>query len=260
MEILITNDDGWGAKGLMTLIRVMETFGHVTVVAPGTAQSGKSNAITFDHLLMNEIERTDKHVAYVTNGTPSDCVKLAIHIVYKGKRPDLLVSGINHGSNAAVNVIYSGTMGAVFVGAENGIRSIGFSIDSYDPDADFSIMEPYVCRIVRSVLFGDRLQTTDCRQRDTLLPDTSAPQLPYGLCWNVNAPVGEIKGIRITRQCHGYWDEEVSTHEDGEGGTYYKLGGQFCNTEPESEDTDEWALHHGYIAITPSTIDTTYKG
>ncbi len=259
MEILITNDDGWGAKGLMTLLHIMETFGHVTVLAPGTAQSGKSNAITFDHLLMHEIERTDKHVVYTTNGTPSDCVKLAIHIVYKGKKPDLLVSGINHGSNAAINVIYSGTMGAVFVGAENGIRSIGFSIDSYDPDEDFHYMEPYIYQIVRSVLLGDRLQVIGDRQKETLLPYTSTPLLPYGLCWNVNAPVGPIQGIRITRQCQGYWDEEVSTHEE-EGGTYYQLGGQFCNTEPESEDTDEWALHHGYIAITPSTIDTTFKG
>lgn len=248
MEILITNDDGWGAKGLMTLLRVMETFGHVTVVAPGTAQSGKSNAITFDHLLMNEIERTDKHTVYMTNGTPSDCVKLAVHIVYQGKKPDLLVSGINHGSNAAINVIYSGTMGAVFVGAENGIRSIGFSIDSYDPDEDFSHFEPYIYQIVKDVLatgYG--------------LPATGSGQ-PYGLCWNVNAPVGEIKGIRLTRQCQGYWDEEVATLADEEGGTYYKLGGQFCNTEPDAEDTDEWAIHHGYIAITPSTIDTTYKG
>ena len=239
MEILITNDDGWGAKGIMTLVRIMETLGHVTVVAPGTAQSGKSNAITFDHLLLHEIERTDKHVVYTTNGTPSDCVKLAIHIVYKGKKPDLLVSGINHGSNAAINVIYSGTMGAVFVGAENGIRSIGFSIDSYDPDADFSFMEPYISQIVNDVLSG----TINS----------------YGLCWNVNAPVGEIKGIRLTRQCQGYWDEEVATKEDEEGGVYYQLGGQFCNTEPDAEDTDEWALHHGYIALTPSTIDTTYK-
>ncbi len=243
MEILITNDDGWGAKGIMTLVRIMETFGHVTIVAPGTVQSGKSNAITFDQLLLHEIERTDKHVVYTTNGTPSDCVKLAMHIVYKGRKPDLLVSGINHGSNSAINVIYSGTMGAVFVGAENGIRSIGFSLDSYDPDADFSHFEPYIVQIVQS-----------------LTAQAVAESQPYGLCWNVNAPVGEIKGIRITRQCQGYWDEEVVTMEDEEGGVYYKLGGQFCNSEPDAEDTDEWAIHHGYIAITPSTIDTTFKG
>lgn len=240
MEILITNDDGWGAKGLMTLMQVMEQFGHVTVVAPGTAQSGKSNAITFDNLLMNCLEQTPAHSVYMTNGTPSDCVKLAIHIVYQGRKPDLLVSGINHGSNAAINVIYSGTMGAVFVGAENGIRSLGLSIDSYDPDADFHYMVPYIQQVVKDIL--------------------ALPEVPYGKCWNFNAPVGPIQGIRLTRQCQGYWDEEVSTHTDDEGGTFYKLGGAFCNTEPEAEDTDEWALHHGFIALTPSTIDTTWKG
>ncbi|MCQ2312415.1 MAG: 5'/3'-nucleotidase SurE [Paludibacteraceae bacterium] len=259
MEILITNDDGWGAKGIMTLVRIMETFGHVTVVAPGTVQSGKSNAITFDHLLLHEIERTDNHVVYTTNGTPSDCVKLAIHIIYKGQKPDLLVSGINHGSNAAINVIYSGTMGAVFVGAENGIRSIGFSLDSYDPDADFSHFEPYIVQIVNEVLKGT-LNFKLSNQAATLNSKLSTLNSKdnYGLCWNVNAPVGEIKGVRITRQCQGYWDEEVATIEDEEGGVYYKLGGQFCNSEPDAEDTDEWALHHGYIAITPSTIDTTH--
>ena len=255
MEILITNDDGWGAKGIMTLVRIMETFGHVTVVAPGTVQSGKSNAITFDHLLLHEIERTDKHVVYTTNGTPSDCVKLAIHIIYKGQKPDLLVSGINHGSNAAINVIYSGTMGAVFVGAENGIRSIGFSLDSYDPDADFSFMEPYVFQIVNDVLSGT-INSQLVNQTTSFNFQLST--VNSQICWNVNAPVGEIKGVRITRQCQGYWDEEVATIEDEEGGVYYKLGGQFCNTEPDAEDTDEWALHHGYIAITPSTIDTTH--
>ena len=259
MEILITNDDGWGAKGIMTLVRLMETFGHVTVVAPGTVQSGKSNAITFDHLLLHEIERTDKHVVYTTNGTPSDCVKLAIHIIYKGGKPDLLVSGINHGSNAAINVIYSGTMGAVFVGAENGIKSIGFSLDSYDPDADFSFMEPYIVQIVNEVL-KDTLNFKLSNQAATLNSKLSTlnSKDKYGLCWNVNAPVGPIQGLRLTRQCQGYWDEEVATIEDEEGGVYYKLGGQFCNTEPDAEDTDEWALHHGYIAITPSTVDTTH--
>lgn len=262
MEILITNDDGWGAKGIMTLVRIMETFGHVTVVAPGTVQSGKSNAITFDHLLLHEIERTDNHVVYTTNGTPSDCVKLAIHIIYKGQKPDLLVSGINHGSNAAINVIYSGTMGAVFVGAENGIRSIGFSLDSYDPDADFSFMEPYIFQIVNDVLSGQCPSASNAVFQHAVRSCSPQDGRPTGLnsplCWNVNAPVGEIKGVRITRQCQGYWDEEVATIEDEEGGVYYKLGGQFCNSEPDAEDTDEWALHHGYIAITPSTIDTTH--
>lgn len=239
MEILITNDDGWGAKGIMTIVRLMETLGHVTVIAPDGVRSGMSNAITFNKITMQKVEETATRTVYTTNGTPSDCVKLGIHIVYGGKHPDLLVSGINHGSNAAINVIYSGTMGAVFVGAENNIRSIGFSLNSYDPDADFSFFEPYILQITKEIL--------------------ALKDIPYGQCWNVNAPTGEILGIRHTRQCKGYWDEEVATLQDEEGNTYYKLGGAFHNNEPEAEDTDEWALAHGYISITTSTVDTTWK-
>lgn len=239
MEILITNDDGWGAKGVLTLVRLMETLGHVTVIAPDGTRSGMSNAITFDKLTMQKVEETPTRSVYTTNGTPSDCVKLGIHIVYKGKRPDLLVSGINHGSNAAINVIYSGTMGAVFVGAENGIPSIGYSLNSFDPDADFAPFEPFILQITKDIL--------------------AKKDIPYGMCWNINAPTGDILGIRQTRQCRGYWDEEVGTYEDEEGNTYYKLGGAFHNSEVDAEDTDEWALAHGYISMTTSTIDTTWK-
>ena len=239
MEILITNDDGWGAKGIVTLLRLMEQFGHVTVIAPDGTRSGMSNAITFSHITMQKVEETEHHSIYTTNGTPSDCVKLGIHIIYGGKRPDLLVSGINHGSNAAINVIYSGTMGAVFVGAENGIKSIGFSIDDMSADPDLTQFEPYITQITKDIL----------AKRD----------VPYGMCWNVNAPIGEIHGIRPTRQCKGYWDEEVSAHQEADGSTYYLLGGAFHNNEPEADDTDEWALKHGYISLTVSTIDTTWK-
>lgn len=238
MEILITNDDGWGAKGIMTLVRLARPFGNITVVAPATAQSGKSNAITFGRLDMQQIIDEPGLRVFTTNGTPSDCVKLGIHIPYGGKRPDLLLSGINHGSNSSVNVLYSGTMGAVFVGAENGIRSIGFSLNDMSADADFTHMLPFIPQIIQQVI--------------------DMPSVPYGMCWNVNAPVGPIAGVRTTRQCKGYWDEEIVTHQD-ETGTYYTLGGGLINQEPDAEDTDEWALHHGYIALTPSTIDTSYK-
>ena len=147
MEIFITNDDGWGAKGILTIVRIMSELGHVTVVAPDGARSGMSNAITVTQPIylrpLNDpnwgTEEWQKNVTvYTTNGTPSDCVKLAIDVVCEGdsSKIDLLVSGINHGSNAGINVIYSGTMGACFVGAEHGIPSIGFSIDDHSPEAD----------------------------------------------------------------------------------------------------------------------------
>ena len=155
MEILITNDDGWGAKGILTLVRILTQLGHVTVVAPDGPRSGMSNAITvtspiYLHPLDNPEWGTEEWqknaTVYTTNGTPSDCVKLAIDVVFGGDstKIDMLASGINHGSNAGINVIYSGTMGACFVGAEHGIPSMGFSIDDHHPDADFSHMERYL--------------------------------------------------------------------------------------------------------------------
>ena len=239
MNILITNDDGWGAKGIVTLVRLMQQLGQVTVIAPDGARSGQSNAISVDiPLYMHKAEApegTDAEV-YVTNGTPADCIKLAVNTVFKDKFPDLVVSGINHGSNAAVNVIYSGTMGACFVAAEQGIPAIGFSICDHNPDADFSFMEPYILPLTQQLL----------QRHDA-----------YGICYNINAPIGEIQGVRFTRQCRGNWEKEYLPHTDAEGNTYYLLTGNFRNHEPEAEDTDEWALAHGYIAITPDTIDLT---
>lgn len=241
IEILITNDDGWGAKGILTLCRLMRQLGHVTIVAPDSARSGQSNAITVNQALhLNKISSEWDNVdIYITNGTPADCIKLAINVVYGGKKPDLLVSGINHGSNAAVNVIYSGTMGACLVGAENSIPSIGFSICDHHSDADFSHLEPYILPITRQLI---------------------SQEWQYGLCFNINAPIGKLKGVRLTRQCEGHWHKEMIEHTDDNGNKYYMLGGEFCNHEPEAEDTDEWALNHGYIAITPTTVDMTdYK-
>ena len=151
MEILITNDDGWGAKGILTLVRILTQLGHVTVVAPDGPRSGMSNAITVQqpmyHRELNDPDWGSEEwhkiaTIYTTNGTPCDCVKLALDVLFDGDpaRINLLVSGINHGSNAAINVIYSGTMGAVFVGAEHGIPAIGYSIDDHSMDADFSHM------------------------------------------------------------------------------------------------------------------------
>lgn len=237
LEILITNDDGYDAKGINTLIDIMATIGNVTVIAPDGPRSGQSNAITVTQPLRLQLYREYKNVRiFTSNGTPTDCVKLAINELYKEKRPDLLVSGINHGSNAAINVIYSGTMGAVLEGCENGIASIGFSICDHSAEADFSYFAAYIPEICKLIL---------------------SKQIPYGTGFNVNAPKGEIKGVRWCRQCRGYWTEEFAKCIDPMGRNYYWLTGYFKNLEPEATDTDEWALANGYISIVPTKIDLT---
>lgn len=247
MEILITNDDGWGSKGILTLVRILTQLGHVTVVAPDGARSGMSNAISVQKKISLQLlhdpkwgqEEWQKNTTvYITNGTPSDCVKLAMDVIYDGdyKKIDLLASGINHGSNAAINVIYSGTMGACFVGAEHGIPSIGYSIDNHLPDADFSYFEPYILELTRHLI---------------------EEKMPYGVCYNINAPIGELQGIRWTRQCRGFWQKEMKECINEQGEKYYWLTGEFVNIEPENEDTDIWAMNNHYVSVHPCTIDQT---
>lgn len=247
MEILITNDDGWGAKGILTLTRILSQLGHVTVVAPDGPRSGMSNAITVTQSIylqqLNDPNwgTEDWHnnvTVYTTNGTPSDCIKLAIDVVFNGdsSQINLLASGINHGSNAGINVIYSGTMGACFVGAEHGIPSIGFSIDDHHADADFCHMERYILELTKHLL---------------------DQKMPYGVCYNVNAPVGELVGVQWTRQCRGYWSQEMIPTTDQHGNKCFKLGGEFVNIEPEAQDTDVWAMNNHYISVHPCTIDQT---
>ena len=247
MEILITNDDGWGAKGILTLVRILTQLGHVTVVAPDGPRSGMSNAITVGQpIYLRQIEDTSwgteewhkNTTVYTTNGTPSDCVKLAIDVVFNGDstKIDLLASGINHGSNAGINVIYSGTMGACFVGAEHGIPSIGYSIDDHSADADFSHMERYILELTRHLI---------------------DQKMPYGICYNINAPVGALEGVKWTRQCRGYWTKEMLESTDEQGQKCYKLGGEFINIEPDAEDTDHWAMNNHYLSVHPCTIDQT---
>ena len=247
MEILITNDDGWGAKGILTLTRILTQLGHVTVVAPDWPRSGMSNAITVGQpIYLRQIEDTSwgteewhkNTTVYTTNGTPSDCVKLAIDVVFNGDstKIDLLASGINHGSNAGINVIYSGTMGACFVGAEHGIPSIGYSIDDHNADADFSHMERYILELTRHLI---------------------DQKMPYGVCYNINAPVGALEGVKWTRQCRGYWTIAMLERTDEQGQKCYKLGGEFINIEPDAEDTDHWAMNNHYLSVHPCTIDQT---
>ena len=247
MEILITNDDGWGAQGILTLVRILTQLGHVTVVAPDGPRSGMSNAITVNQpIYLRRLEDAnwgteDWHknaTIYTTNGTPSDCVKLAIDVVFEGDstKIDLLASGINHGSNAGINVIYSGTMGACFVGAEHGIPSIGYSIDDHSADADFSHMERYILELTRHLI---------------------EQKMPYGVCYNINAPVGALEGVKWTRQCRGYWTKEMIESTDEQGNKCYRLGGEFVNIEPEADDTDHWAMNNHYLSVHPCTIDQT---
>lgn len=234
--ILITNDDGDTANGIEVLTQLMMQIGDVIVMAPDGPRSAQSNALTVTHpIRFKKLEEGEGLIRYSCTGTPTDCVKLALNEVLD-RKPDLLVSGINHGSNAAINVIYSGTMGAVLEGCENGILSIGFSIVDHSLNADFSYFKSYVLQITRSAL---------------------ANGLPYGVCLNVNSPCGEIKGIRVSRQCVGHWDKEFAKRTDPQGRSYFWLTGHFENHEPEALDTDEWALANGYISVVPTKIDLT---
>lgn len=245
MEILITNDDGWGSKGLTTLIHNLLPLGHLTVLAPDGARSGMSNAISSNtpmtlHHLPNREDMPGVDI-YTTSGTPSDCIKLAVNVLFGGDshKIDLVVSGINHGSNAAIDIIYSGTMGACFVAAEQGIPAIGFSIYDMDADADFSYMEPYLLRLTRELY---------------------EKGMPRTVCYNINAPKGAIRGIRYTRQCVSHWAEEIRPLQIVDGEQTYAMTGYLVNDEPEAEDTDEWAVTHGYMSIQPCSIDMTYYG
>ena len=237
MRILISNDDGWGAKGILTLIRVLQPMGEITVVAPSGPQSGQSNAMTVLRPVSLDLVKTEPGLrVYTCSGTPTDCVKLAFHQLFPDGGPDLVCSGINHGDNGTINVLYSGTMGAVFEGTVHQIPSIGWSICSHDPDVDFSEMERWMPEIIRRI-----------------------KEMPYafGRCWNVNAPIGPIQGYRFTRHCRGYWENEWDTLSDDPEHMQFSLAGNYVNLEPEAEDTDQYACAHGYISVCPASTDMT---
>jgi 5'-nucleotidase len=236
--ILVTNDDGLEAKGIASLIKAVESLGKVVVVAPMEPQSGMSQAITVKHPLRMRKMQLNGCESYAISGTPTDCVKLAFNQLMP-RKPDLLVSGINHGSNSSSSVLYSGTLGAALEGCVNNIPSIGFSLISYDPNANFEAAIDYSHRIVARVL---------------------KEGLPQNVCLNVNipdAPKDKIKGIKICRQTIGFWQEEFDKRTDPAGQEYFWLTGEYFNTEPNAEDTDEWALKNNYIAIVPLRIDLT---
>lgn len=236
--IFVTNDDGISSGGIRTLIEIMRQIGKVVVVAPDKPQSGTAHAITVNvPLRLKTIAREPDYEEYSCNGTPSDCVKLGFKIILRG-RPDILVSGINHGSNASINIIYSGTMAAVFEGAMAGVRSIGFSLLNYSPDADFSHCRKHVRMITEKVLSQD---------------------LPNGICLNVNIPAvpeDEINGIRICRQANGTWQEDFDERIDPIGRNYYWLKGIFLKID-NGRDTDEWFLENNWISVVPVQFDFT---
>lgn len=236
--ILVTNDDGIDSKGIAALIEAVGPLGRLMIVAPVEAQSGMSQAITVKHPLRIKKAQLNGYERFAINGTPTDCVKLALNQLLP-RKPDLLVSGINHGSNSSASVLYSGTLGAAMEGAINGVPSIGFSLTSYDPEAEFATATVYARSIAAKVLEGG---------------------LPGHSCLNVNFPnvsSVDIKGVRICRQTTGHWQEEFERRTDPAGREYYWLTGKFFNSEPDAEDTDEWALKNNYIAIVPLRVDHT---
>ncbi|WP_299678347.1 5'/3'-nucleotidase SurE [uncultured Dokdonia sp.] len=238
--ILITNDDGITAKGIRTLIEVMCTIGDVIVVAPDSPQSAMGHAITINNTLYCDPFVYDKeaaHKEYSCSGTPADCVKLANQQILD-RSPDLCVSGINHGSNSSINVIYSGTMSAAVEAGIEGIPAIGFSLLDYSADADFEACRSFVKSITEQVLKSG---------------------LPKGVVLNVNIPklpLSEIKGTKVCRQAKAMWVEDFDKRTSPQGRDYYWLTGEFINQD-KGEDTDEWALAQGYVSIVPTQFDLT---
>jgi len=237
--ILVTNDDGITAPGIRSLVEVASKIGEVVVVAPDSPQSGMGHAITVsDPIRLHPVEVFEGIEAYECSGTPVDCVKLAKHIVLKDRIPDICVSGVNHGSNAAINIIYSGTLSAAMEASLEGIPSIGFSLLDYSHEANFKPSQPFVEELIRWVLKNGMAE---------------------GSLLNVNIPNlerSQIKGMKVCRQADARWVEEFTEATDPRGQKYYWLTGRFVN-EDKGEDTDIKALEQGYISVVPSMHDLT---
>ena len=236
--ILITNDDGITAPGIRNLVEAVKDLGKIIVVAPDKAQSGMGHAITIGHpLRMTKVDIFEGVEAWQTSGTPVDCVKLAVDKILHGK-PDLCLSGINHGANHSINVIYSGTMSAAMEASIESIPSIGFSLLDYRFDADFSAAKFYANKIIKTVLSN---------------------KLDKHLLLNVNIPSvskKEIKGIKVCKQAYAKYKEEFDERLDPHGKKYYWLTGEFINFD-KAEDTDVWALQNNYVSVVPVQFDLT---
>ena len=238
--ILVTNDDGITSWGIRTLVELMQQLGEVVVVAPDSPQSGMGHAITIGEPL--RLYPTDIFAnvdEYECSGTPADCVKLAKHHVLKDRTIDLVVSGINHGSNSSISVLYSGTMSAAIEGAIENIPSIGFSLCDYSSRPDFEHVKEYVLMIAQKVL-------TD--------------GIPANIALNVNFPAKQdepIKGVKLCRQANAKWQEKFDYRKDPYGRGYFWLTGEFVNFDLHKEDTDEWALKNNYVSVVPCKFDLT---
>lgn len=237
--ILVTNDDGIFAPGIRALAEEMKAFGRVMVVAPDKPQSAMGHAITIHSFLrMNKVELMEGVEAWSCSGTPVDCVKLAIYKLLGGSKPDLLVSGVNHGANISINVLYSGTMSAAVEGAMEGIPSIGFSLMDHAIEADFAQVRPVIRNVVGNTLKHG---------------------MAAGTCLNVNIPRSDaapLKGMRVCRQAKANWEDEFETRLDPGKKEYYWLRGEF-KSEDHGEDTDVWAVHNRYVSIVPVQFDMT---
>lgn len=236
--ILITNDDSVDAPGIHHLAECVRSLGDVYIVAPAHPHSGQSAALTVGAPLriVEKPSATDGVRLFTVNGTPVDCIKLALHTIVP-RQPDIIFSGINHGSNSAVNVTYSGTMGAVLEGCMQGIPSVGFSLLHHSMKADFSLSTAFVAAIAATVL---------------------EKGLPKGVCLNVNIPARVIpQGIKVCRAARGRWTDEYKRYLDPLGVPFYWLTGHFVNEEPEADDTDEYWLNRRFISVVPVTADQT---
>jgi|TARA_B110000263_G_C15294552_1_gene504952 5'-nucleotidase len=239
--ILVTNDDGIDSRGIRFLVSIMKNFGEVVVVAPDSPQSGMGHAITVgDKLRLVKSDLFGSIVSYKCSGTPADCVKIAKHHLLKTRKIDLITSGINHGSNSSISVLYSGTMSAAIEGAIENTASIGFSLCDFDPNASLSHSEPYINEIINNTLKNG---------------------LPEGVALNVNIPSKsdkKIKGIKICKQANAYWEEIFDKRLDPYGREYYWMVGNFVNHD-KTIDNDELAITNNYVSIVPCKFDLTSR-
>jgi 5'-nucleotidase len=235
--LLITNDDGVQSSGIHNLIESVKSLGEVIVVAPDGPRSGMSSAITsIQPIRLQLIKKEEDLTIYSCSGTPVDCVKLGLNKILD-RKPDLLLAGINHGSNSAVCVIYSGTIGATLEGCINGIPSIGISLTDHSSGADFTAAGKYGRIVAEKILKNG---------------------LPTGVCLNLNVPnIPHVNGLKVCSQTKGSWIKEFMEAKDPIGKTVYWLTGEFLNEDPDNSHNDEWALDHGYAALVPLRIDMT---
>jgi len=236
--ILISNDDGLYSKGLEALIQLARERGDVLVVVPDREQSGSSTGFTVESpLRLNKIKEEPGLTVYTLSGTPVDCIKISLNMITKDRKPDLVLSGINHGFNGTIAIHYSGTLGAVLEGCFEGCPSIGFSYDSHSKDIDFTPCIPFIGHIINKVL---------------------EKGLPEGVCLNVNIPKGELRGIRPCRQAKGKWTEGfTSAAHPRHDNIYWMSGDRISMEDPSADDHDLYWLEKGYITVVPQQIDMT---